>query len=216
MSDIRGKLFDGTIKGDADISLLKAKPGHAAQLEFEGVDFSKLTKLYFNYGESQGKLNGFFNFTGAGEDGRAMRGEGALTVVDGQVFAIPFLGPFSEILNKLVPGMGYHKARQASATFSVADGFIQTKDFVIEGKGFSMIGDGTIGFLDDRLDFDMRVNAQGLPGVLLFPVSKLLEYETRGKFSKPTWRAKILPKFGGAHEASAREERRPAVARPPK
>jgi hypothetical protein len=120
--------------------------------------------------------------------------------VEGHVFAIPFLGPFSEILNKIVPGMGYQKARRASATFKVDSGYIDTRDFVVEGRGFSMIGDGRIGFLDDRLDFDMRVNAKGLPGVLLFPVSKLLEYETRGKFSKPAWRAKIMPKFGGGQD----------------
>ncbi len=226
MTDIRAELFGGTMKGDADISLLKSKPGHAAQLEFEGINFSKLTKLYFDYDESQGKLSGHYNFTGAGDDGRVMRGDGQLTVMEGHVFAIPFLGPFSEILNKLVPGMGYQKARRASATFSIAGGFLETKDFVIEGRGFSMIGDGKIGFLDDRLDFDMRLNAQGLPGVLLFPVSKLLEYETRGKFSKPAWRAKIIPKFGGNEGDSPNPQReanreqkqsnRPALARPPR
>jgi hypothetical protein len=213
MTDIRAELFGGTMKGDADISLLKAKPGHAARLEFGDIDFSKLTKLYFDYDESQGKLNGHFNFTGAGDDGRAMRGQGYLLVEDGHVFAIPFLGPFSEILNKLVPGMGYHKARQASANFTMADGMIHTDDFVIEGKGFSMIGDGMIGFLDDRMDFDMRLNARGLPGVLLFPMSKLLEYETRGKFSKPNWRAKIIPKFGGNNEERSNSRRVPAESR---
>jgi hypothetical protein len=223
MNDIRAELLDGTVKGNADISLLKAKPGHAARLEFDGVTFTKLTKLYFDYDESQGKLNGYFDFTGAGEDGRAMQGEGELTVVEGNVFGIPFLGPFSEILNKLVPGMGYQKARRASATFTVADGFLETKDFVIEGRGFSMIGDGRIGFLDDLLDFDMRLNAKGLPGVLLFPVSKLLEYETRGKFSSPAWRVKIIPKFGRSPGAETRDtpieatpaERHPAPTRPP-
>jgi hypothetical protein len=112
--------------------------------------------------------------------------------------------------------MGYQKARRAAATFAVSNGYIETKDFVIQGRGFSMIGDGRIGFLDDRLDFDMRLNAQGLPGVLLFPVSKLLEYETRGKFSKPAWRPKIMPKFGNAPDAEEREARRAVPVRPPK
>jgi hypothetical protein len=66
MTDIRAQLFDGTIKGDADISLLKDKPGHAAHLEFGAIDFTKLTKLYFDYDASEGKLNGVFDFTGAG------------------------------------------------------------------------------------------------------------------------------------------------------
>ena len=210
MTDVQAELFGGTLRGEAVISIRKGKPGHTAHVEFDGVDFTKLTKLYFDYNESQGKLHGTYDFTGAGDDGRVMRGHGGITVMEGQVFAIPFLGPFSGFLNDLVPGMGYQKARRASATFTVDEGVIATKDFVIVGRGFSMIGDGEIGFLDDRLDFDMRVNAQGLPGVVLFPVSKLLEYETRGKFSEPSWRLKIVPRFGPANRTErGKEHERP-------
>jgi hypothetical protein len=60
-----------------------------------------------------------------------------------------------------------------------------------------MIGGGRIWFLDDKMDFDMRINAQGLPGVLLFPVSKLMEYRANSKFSKPEWRPKALPRLSG-------------------
>jgi AsmA-like C-terminal region len=196
LTDVRAELFGGTVKGEADISIVKAKPGHTATLRFGGVDFQRLTKLYFDYDESQGKLDATYSFAGAGDNGRAMRGEGEMAVTDGNVFAIPFLGPFSDILNKIVPGMGYNKAQKAAAKFTVANGIITTKDFVVTGKGFSMIGDGRIWFLDDRMDFDMRINAQGLPGVLLFPVSKLLEYRTQSKFSEPAWRPKVIPKLG--------------------
>lgn len=193
ISDARGEIFGGTIKGDADISLVKARPGHVADLKFTDVDFTSLTKLYFDYDESQGKMNGTYHFTGAGDDGRTMKGDGELAVTEGNVFAIPFLGPLSDILNKVLPGMGYNKARRASTKFSVRDGMITTKGFVIEGRGFSMIGDGTIWFLDDKMDFDMRINAQGLPGILLFPVSKLTEVRAVSKFSKPDWRMKVIP-----------------------
>ncbi len=196
LTNVRAGLFGGTVTGEGDISILKAKPGHVASLRFADMDFARLTKLYFGYDESQGKLNGAYHFTGTGDRGRLMRGEGELTVTDGNVFAIPFLGPFSDILNKIVPGMGYNKAHKASARFSIAEGIISTKDFVIEGKGFSMIGDGRIWFLEDRMDFDMRLNARGLPGVVLFPVSKLLEYRAQSKFSEPIWRPKLIPKIG--------------------
>jgi uncharacterized protein involved in outer membrane biogenesis len=196
LTDVRAELFGGTVKGDGDISIQKSKPGHTATLRFNDVNFQKLTKLYFNYDESQGKLDATYSFTGAGENARTMRGEGDMAVTDGNVFAIPFLGPFSEILSKIVPGMGHNKAHKASTKFSISNGIIATKDFVVEGKGFSMIGDGRIWFLDDRMDFDMRVNARGLPGVVLFPVSKLTEYTTQSKFSEPAWRLKIFPRLG--------------------
>ncbi len=193
----RAVLFDGTVKGEADISLLKAKPGHVAALRFGDVDFTSLTKLYFGYEESQGKLNGTYNFNGRGDDGRSMKGEGELTVTEGNVFAIPFLGPFSDILSKIVPGIGYNSAHKASMAFAISDGIITTKNFAIEGRGFSMFGNGRIWFLDDRMDFDMRINMQGLPGLVFFPVSKLLEYRADSKFSKPEWRPKVIPNLGG-------------------
>jgi hypothetical protein len=206
-------LYGGTVKGDADISLLKAKPGHTAELKFTDVDFSNLTKLYFDYDESQGKMNATYRFTGAGDDGRAMRGEGEMAVTEGNVFAIPFLGPLSEKLNQIVPGMGYNKARRASTQFFIADGMITTKDFVIEGRGFSMIGGGKIWFLDDRMDFDMRINAQGLPGVLLFPVSKLFEYRSNATFSKPNWHPKMIPTLRPSERRERANESVPERAR---
>jgi len=42
------------------------------------------------------------------------------------------------------------------------------------------------------MDFDLRINAQGLPGVLLFPVSKLFEDTADDKLSKPVWRPKMV------------------------
>jgi len=194
----RAGLFGGTIKGDADISLLKIKPGHVATMRFTDVDFTSLTKLYFGYDESKGKLNGTYNFNGRGDDGRSMKGEGELTVTEGNVFAIPFLGPFSDILSKIVPGIGYNSARKASMTFAISDGIITTKNLAIEGRGFSMFGNGRIWFLDDRMDFDMRINMQGLLGLPVFVLSKLFEYRADSKFSKPEWRPKVIPNLGGS------------------
>ena len=197
IENAKATLFGGTVKGDADVPLIKSKAEHVATMRFSDVDFTSLTKLYFGYDESQGKLNGTYSFTGRGDDGRTMRGEGDLTVTDGKVFAIPFLGPFSDILNKIVPGVGYNNARKASMPFAISDGVITTKNLTIEGTGFSMFGHGRIWFLDDRMDFDMRINLQGLPGLVFFPVSKLLEYRADSKFSKPDWKPRVIPNLGG-------------------
>ena len=43
--------------------------------------------------------------------------EGEVEVTDGNVFAIPLLGPFSGILNTIVPGMGYNVAHDGTCTF---------------------------------------------------------------------------------------------------
>ena len=195
ISELSGALFGGRIRGGADISLRKEKPGHSANLQVENMDFASLTKLYFNYGDSQGRLNGRYEFSGRGDDARTMEGRGELAVTEGNVFAIPFLGPLSGILNTIVPGMGSTVARTGTASFSIREGVITTENLEVLGKGFTMFGGGKLFFLDDKMDFNMRINAQGLPGVLLFPVSKLFEYTADDKLSKPTWRPKMLPKL---------------------
>jgi hypothetical protein len=195
IDDLEGTIFGGKLRGDLDISLSKEKPAHQASIRLENVDFASLTKLYFNFDSSKGKLDARYDFSGKGDDSRAMQGKGQLTVTDGAVFAIPFLGPFSGILNGIVPGMGDDVARKGAASFNVVNGAITTKDFTIEGRGFSMYGAGDLYFLDDAMNFDIRINARGLPGVLLFPVSKLFEYTATDSLSKPNWRPKVIPRL---------------------
>lgn len=195
IKSLEAQLFGGKLRGNAEISLLKTRPGYSAHLWMEDVDFARLTDLYFKYNDSKGRLRGDFQFSGRHDRPRSLAGKGQLTVAQGNVFAIPFLGPFSGVLNSIVPGMGYNTARKAAATFTVGNGTIATNDLVIEGTGFSMFGNGKLFYLDDRMDFAMRINAQGLPGVLFFPVSKLFEYVADEKLSKPVWRPKALPRL---------------------
>ena len=132
------------------------------------INFPRLTDLYFNYKTSQGMLRGRYEFTGLGNDWRTMRGSGKVEVSNGDVFAIPIFGPLSGILNKILPGSGYSNARAANADFKVEKGVIHTEDFEAAGALFSMLGHGDIYFLDDKLDFNLRLNMKG-PGMLLTP-----------------------------------------------
>ena len=123
-----------------------------------------------------------------------MTGKGNLRIKNGKVLAMPILGPLSLLLNEVIPGFGYQTARNASSDFTVANGVINTRNLLIQGTGFNMIGHGDIYYLDDRMNMNIRLNAQGLPGVALFLVSKALEYESVGSAKHPKWRPKILPK----------------------
>ena len=126
-----------------------------------------------------------------------MRGDGSMRVEEGRVFAIPILGPLSEIINKIIPGAGFQAARLATADFTVGDEKISTKNLKVEGAGFSLFGTGDIYFVADKMNMSVRLNARGLPGLVLFPVSKLFEYVATGSLSKPEWRPKIIPRLGG-------------------
>ena len=105
------------------------------------------------------------------------------------IFAIPVFGPLSELLSAIIPGAGYSLARQAKSNFTIKDGIIHTDDFKVSGKLFGMIGHGDIHFIEDKLDFDIRIQAGGA-GVVLTPVYKLFEYKGEGPIAKPNWHPK--------------------------
>jgi hypothetical protein len=191
ITDVRGALLAGTLRGNADISLARNEPRYRAIISVSEMNFPLLTDLYYNYKTAQGVLGGTYDFTGLGTDPRTMRGRGKVEVSNGNVFAIPVFGPLSGILNHIVPGSGYSIAHEASANFKIENGIIHTDDFEAAGTLFSMVGHGDIHFLDDKLDFSLRLNMKG-PGVLLTPMYKLFEYVGEGSLKKPDWHPKVF------------------------
>jgi hypothetical protein len=188
--DLKGGLFAGNVRGNADISLAQNDPHYRAKIIVNALDFPRLTDLYYQYKTSQGELNGTYDFTGLGSDVRAMHGAGQIEVTHGDVFAIPVFGPLSGILNSIVPGAGYSIGRKAAGTFTIKDGIIHTDNLEVAGKLFSMVGHGDIHFLDDKLDFEVHLDMHGAAGVFLVPVYKLFEYVGEGSLKKPDWHPK--------------------------
>src|SRR5882724_3424257 len=189
IADLRGGLLSGTLHGKADISLVRSDNRYQANISVSGIDFPRLTDLYYNYKTAHGQMSGSYDFTGIGSDPRTMRGRGKVEVTNGDVFAIPIFGPLSGILNHIVPGSGYSVAHEASADFKTDEGIIHTENFQAAGTLFSMLGNGDLHFLDDKLDFNLRLNMKG-PGMLLTPVYKLFEYTGEGSLKKPDWHPK--------------------------
>ncbi|HET9418514.1 MAG TPA: AsmA-like C-terminal region-containing protein [Chthoniobacterales bacterium] len=187
--DLKAGLFSGSVHGTADISLAKNDPHYHAKIAVAEINFPQLTDLYYNYKTAQGALSGTYDFTGLGTAARAMQGSGTLEVTNGDVFAIPVFGPLSAILNSIIPGAGYSIAHRADARFTIKDGIIHTDDFDATGRLFRLLGHGDIHFLDDKLDFYLRIGGKG-PSILLTPVYKLFEYVGEGSLKHPDWHPK--------------------------
>ena len=187
--DLRGALLSGDVRASADISLARNDQRYRARLAVNALDFPRLTDLYWGYKTAHGQLSGTYDFSGIGDNARSMEGQGKINVANGDVFAIPVFGPLSGILGAIIPGVGYSIARNATADFTVKAGTIHTDNLEVAGKLFSMVGNGDIHFLDDKLDFDVRINMKG-PGILLTPVYKLFEYKGEGSLKNPDWHPK--------------------------
>ncbi|MFM8886935.1 MAG: AsmA-like C-terminal region-containing protein [Chthoniobacterales bacterium] len=205
------QLFGGSVRMNAVVTT--GQPGARQQMtvDLNRVNFETLTRLYFDYRDSRGLVSGRYNFSFVPGKPEQMHGEGNLLVEDGNVFAIPVLGPLSFLLDSVVPGAGYQTSRRATCDYTVANGEIRTDNLDVQGQGFVMIGQGSLFFIEDRMDFGVRVNAQGVPGILLYPVSKLFEYVSDGKMTEPKWRPRVLPKNERMAEPPKKEEK----AKPP-
>jgi hypothetical protein len=204
------RLFGGDVSFKGDVSVMPGDAHYGASVHLDRVDFRDLTKLYFGYDESGGNLTADYAFRTIGGNDLAMTGQGNILIQNGNVLAMPVLGPLSLLMGEVIPGLGYQTAREATADFSVENGVITTRDLLIKGKGFSMIGNGKIHYLEDKMEMNIRLNAQGLPGVVLFPVSKILEYESVGSAKHPKWRPKLLPKIGGVASPSTTPQATPS------
>ena len=202
------RLYCGSVKMTADINTGQPGVRQNMNVELNAVNFATLTRLYFDYKDSQGVVSGRYNFGFVPGQAEKMQGSGNLLVENGNVFAIPVLGPLSAVLGTILPGVGYQTARKATCDFRVANGEIRTENLDVIGQGFSMIGQGSLFFLRDTMDFSVRINAQGVPGLLLYPVSKLFEYVSDGKLSDPQWRPKALPK-GAPKRAGQNGDKQP-------
>lgn len=187
-------LFGGNIALEAKVSLAEEDPTYTLQARADRLEFAPLTSLYFDYTDSTGWMSGNLSYRAAFADQTRLEGSGFIRIDEGNVFAIPLLGPFSRILNAILPGLGYQNARSATADFTIGNQTISTDNLEIIGQGFSLYGEGDIYFIADRLDMSVRINAQGVPGLLLFPVSKLFEYVSYGTVSDPVWRPKNVPR----------------------
>ncbi len=192
LNDLRAESFGGQVHGTLDLSLVRGARDYTAGLEVKNLEFAPLTKLYFDYDDSKGELSGAYHFTGRGDDPRTLHGAGNLSIERGNVFAIPFLGPLSGIVSAILPGLGFDVAHQGTADFLTADGKIFTGNLAVKGAGFNLFGGGWLGYVDDTMNFRVRINSRGLPGAVLYPVSKLFEYSSQGPLNKPVWRPRVL------------------------
>jgi len=140
-------------------------------------------------------------------DWRALKGGGALLIVNGNLLALPVLGPLTPVIGALLPSpiKGYNVAKEADCTFEVSDGFIISDNIEVESSAYRIFSRGNIDFIRDDIDFNAEVRLRGL-GILLFPVTQLLAYKGSGTVGNAKWSPRI---FGGGNK----DERKPPSER---
>jgi AsmA-like C-terminal region len=188
------RLLGGGLAGSAQIDRLSGSKDYSLAVQADNVSLPALAKIYSPDTTTGGQFSGGFRLTGQDQPGSKPRGAGQVEIKDGDIFALPLLGPLSPLLSSVLPGTktGYSKARRATTTFSLADGLLTTRDFEATTNAFVLKLDGQVNLENKQVNLQARVNTRGPTGLLLYPVSKLLEFEAPGTTVDPGWRPRVL------------------------
>ena len=205
------QLFGGKFGASLDFPK-SGSMAHGGSLVLQNVPFGSLAGVLDPSRRTEGRLTGSFSYRIPSPDRGSLEGKGEFKLEEGNLFALPLLGPLSSVLNALIPGenVGYSVARTATATFQVAGGKVILPDFSAATTTFKLMVAGEVDYLKDRVDFLARVNLNGPPGMLLFPVSKLFEYAADGTMAEPAWHARF---FAGPFRGKPGDETPPEPPR---
>jgi hypothetical protein len=150
----------------------------------------------------EGSLSGQLTVTNASSENlQSWNGYGAARLHDGLIWDIPVFGILSPVLNTCTPGLGNSRATDASARFIITNGVIYTDSLEIQSSSTRLQYVGTVG-LDQSVD--AHVTAQllrdtwvvgPLISTVLFPVSKLFEYQVTGTLKAPQTEPLYVPKL---------------------
>lgn len=208
--DIGATLLDGgfTLKGS--FGGARGPESYTGDMELKNLSLARFSDVFMRGNDSQGDVTGYFKFTGQLRDWSALKGSGALTILNGDLYSIPIVGVLAPMLGTILPKQiaGYNIAKEADCTFEVADGNLVTKNFEALTSTFKILLDGRIDFLRDILDMDAQVRVRGLPGIVFLPFSELLEYKGTGSVSDPRWEAKL---FRGVERSPRQDSPREAM-----
>jgi len=192
--DVKAKLFDGSfsLKGRMDDN--KQPQPYTGELRVDAISFNKFARVYSPEFDTEGDLTGHTEFTGKLNDWKSLKGKGAVVILNSNLYAVPILGPLTPLLAALLPTpiKGFNVAKSADATFVLDDGFLTTDDLEALTAVFRLVVKGKVDYLEDRIFFHAQAKFRGLPGLVLFPVSEILEYTGEGTVGTPVWRPRYF------------------------
>lgn len=210
--DAKASLMGGQFEAKGRADTKPARDSYEAEVKVNSLSFAEFARTYAPSYETEGDLTGHFRFQGVAGDAGALRGEGVAIILNGNLYAVPILGPLTPLLGGFLPSpiKGYNVAKEANCTFKVQDGHVYTDDIEALTTAFRLVAKGNANFIEDKVAFDAQARMRGLPGLVLRPVSELLEYQARGSIGDPQWKPRLF-NLGSGAAATAAPSRQPAA-----
>ncbi|TVR50069.1 MAG: hypothetical protein EA425_10780 [Puniceicoccaceae bacterium] len=154
-----------------------------------------------------------------------LRGRGNFEIEGADFGTFQLLGILSELLQPTFLHQTTIRFSDAYGGFALREGLLDFSNLTLTGPNARLRGEGTYAFLDDALDFRARLNPfreSGMPlftllGLVLDPLSFVLELRLDGSLASPNWRFLYGPSsiLRGATPPSPPPQNPAAGPRPP-
>jgi hypothetical protein len=191
---VTSSLFGGTFTAKGEAHDGKTPVTHKGDVAINAIIFKEFAKVYSPTNDTAGDFTGHLKFSGVLGDWRSLKGEGALTILNSNLYAVPILGPLTPLIAAVLPKQmkNYNEAKEADCTFTIANGFATTDNIEAVTGVFKLVSKGSVDFLENRIQFEAQARLRGLPGIVFFPVSEILEYVAEGSVGEPLWRPRYF------------------------
>ncbi|MFC7338908.1 AsmA-like C-terminal region-containing protein [Haloferula chungangensis] len=191
VSDLSLGVFGGLVRG----SLKSATSGGrkiSGELDWTRVSLPELSKAYDFENKAQGLVTGRLDFTQLGNDVSGLSGAGHIALEKGELFEVPIFGPLSPVISTVLGRRqaGFQEANEAFCTFTLKKGVLETQDFRTATSSIVFTGDALIDLNKMTMFMTLRMNAQGLFGVITLPLRPfygMFQFRGTGPIREPEW-----------------------------
>ncbi|MFH1093745.1 MAG: AsmA family protein [Candidatus Omnitrophota bacterium] len=143
--------YRGKITGDANVNIVDKGIPVKCSIDAQNIDIEPLVEDLTGQNMGQGVLNAHGGISGSAADLNMLNGTGWFKVIQGKVKMPPNFAKVAETLG--VSRLADMKIEEASATFSLSDGKLQTQDLIMIAAEATISGIGYID-LEQYVDFE--------------------------------------------------------------
>lgn len=204
LNNIHAAFYDGAANGYAAFNFA-APEGADFNFDFSMTNANLhllLQDLSARSNKLEGTIAGRLNVTQANtKDWSSWQGNGQAQLRDGLLWEIPIFGIFSPVFDAFVPGLGSSRFGNGAATYLITNSVIQTSDLELRSLYMRLQYHGTVDFsgnLDARVEAELLRDTWvigRLVSLVLWPVTKVFEYQVTGTLGQPKMEPLYVPKF---------------------
>ncbi len=150
----------------------------------------------------EGTVNGTMHITSANTVSiSTWKGNGQMEMRDGFLWSIPVFGSLSELIDSLSPGLGKPRISSGTATYTIDQASVQTKDMEVRAPTFRLKYIGKVGFdgaLDARAELEPLRDTPIVGKVFslaFWPLAKVFQTRVSGTIEAPKTEPVHIPKF---------------------